>query len=107
MFSYSFVSAFNEVYGVIVHFELEREYAFEVGVMVHLGVNALSNRGEFVHKVAEEEAEIVIGVRGRSEKLFEDDFAGVIVVEWVRLQGKRVMLNGNDCKNWDVTREGI
>ena len=48
---------------------------------VLVGVNALSSNGEFVVVVVADIEDAVTGVIGKNEKLFDEDFAGLIVVE--------------------------
>ena len=62
-------------------------------------VNALSSKGEVTVAVVDavvDEEETVIGAMGNREKLFDEYFAGFIVVEWVIEPGRRVMLKGSD-----------
>ena len=48
---------------------------------VLVGVNALSSNGELVVVVVADIGDAVTGVIGKNEKLFDEDFAGLIVVE--------------------------
>jgi hypothetical protein len=94
------------VIGVIEHLdngedgESERKYSFL------LGANAFSSKGELVVEVAVDNVHgVVIGVIGRNEKLFEDDFAGVIVVEGRMFPGSRVILNGKGLNTFSEVSE--
>ena len=48
---------------------------------VLVGVNALRSNGELVVVVVADIGDAVTGVIGKNEKLFDEDFAGLIVVE--------------------------
>ena len=63
---------------------------------VLVGVNAFSSNGELVVVVVVDIVDAVSGVIGRNEKLFEEDLAGFMVVEWRMVPpGRRVTLKGN------------
>ena len=62
------------------------------------GVNAFNSNGELVVDVFVDIVDAVVtGVIGKKEKLFEEDFAGLMVVEWRMVPpGSRVILKGRD-----------
>ena len=62
-----------------------------------MGVNAFSSNGELVVVVVVDIVDAVTGVIGRNEKLFDEDFAGLMLVEWRMVPpGRRVTLKGNE-----------
>ena len=75
------VSEYKEVKGVIEHLEIVDDEIFEIVLQVVCGVKALSSKGEFVVNVDVDEDKAVIGVIGKRGKLFDEYFAGFIVVE--------------------------
>jgi hypothetical protein len=80
--------------GVMEHLDNGDGGKKEAELTVVLGANAWSSKGELVVEVAVDNIHgDVIGVIGRKEKLFEEYFAGFIVVEGT---GRRVILKGKD-----------
>ena len=74
---------------------------------VLVGVNALSSNGELVVVVVADIGDAVTGVIGKKEKLLDEDFAGLIVVEWRMVPpGRRVTLKGRDWTFFLVLTEG-
>ena len=74
---------------------------------VLVGVNALSSNGELVVVVVADIGDAVTGVIGKNEKLLDEDFAGLMVVEWRMVPpGRRVTLKGRDWTCFLVLTEG-
>ena len=85
------------VIGVIEHLDNGDDVTKEAELTFVIGVSALSSKGELVVEVAVDNGHgDVIGVIGKKEKLFEEDVAGLIVVEGRMAPGRRVILKGKD-----------
>ena len=85
------------VIGVIEHLDNVDGGTKDAELTFVLGAKALSSKGELVVEVAVDNVHgDVIGVIGRKEKLFEEDFAGLIVVDGRIAPGSRVILKGRD-----------